>query len=219
MDITRPGEDQGFATAGYDIVVAANVLHATPDLGETLQHIWRLLAAGGILVLNEVTAVQDFATLTFGLSEGWWAFRDGQRRLPGAPLVAVPGWRALLDETGFPEVLALGLNEQMAETEQQQSVLVARRNQEPASARSLGTRSGLSGSDQPAFVAHNHAESDTSLQTIIREELGQTLGLDASLIDPGGRFMDYGVDSILGLDLVNRLNRRFELELTPTLVI
>ena len=42
-----PGE-QGFADLQYDVVIAANVLHATCDMRQTLTHISRLMVPGVI---------------------------------------------------------------------------------------------------------------------------------------------------------------------------
>ena len=47
LDIEREPAGQGYAAHGYDVVVAANVLHATRDLRETLAHCRGLLAPGG----------------------------------------------------------------------------------------------------------------------------------------------------------------------------
>ena len=217
FDATRPGEAQGFATGGCDIMVAANVLHAVPDLRDTMNHLWRLLAPGGVLALNEVTAVQDFATLTFGLTTGWWAFRDSERRLPGAPLADPERWRIVLAESGFPELATLGLTETGPHA---QAILLARRDLRPAPPAPVGqcvTLPQPQTTPAPSRAAVNAAPAAT-LEAVIREEAAQTLGMAAQAIDPLGRFMDYGVDSILGLDLINRLNRRYGLDLSPTIV-
>jgi len=214
FDATKAGEPQGFATGSFQILVAANVLHAVPDLGETLGHLWRLLSPDGVLALNEVTAVQDFATLTFGLTDGWWAFCDPQRRLPGAPLADPARWRTAFAEAGFPEMLALGLS---GEEPQAQAILLARRDARVATPAPAGKRTPLPTPPAQAIPA-NTSTAPSSLETVIREEAGQTLGVAAQSIDPLGRFMDYGVDSILGLDLINRLNRRYGLNLGPTVV-
>src|SRR5690606_8311788 len=80
-----------------------NVLHATPDLRETLRNAARLLAPGGLLVLYEVVARQRFADLTVGLTEGWWAFDDPEIR-PSYALLPRKAWRDVLAETGFTGV-------------------------------------------------------------------------------------------------------------------
>jgi len=225
LDITRPPEPQGFATGGFHLVIAANVLHAVPDLKESLGYLYRLLAPEGLLVLNEVTAVQDFATLTFGLTDGWWAFRDPHRRLPGAPLADPARWQAIFADRGFPAMLNLGLPDNQRDA---QAILVAKRDAAVALALPTGQRTGLpaglsavqaaiqtSVQSTPAPVSH---VPSASLERAIQEATAQTLGMNPSAVDLSGRFMDYGVDSILGLDLINRLNRRYGLELNPTVV-
>ncbi|CAM5693846.1 Polyketide synthase PksM [Streptomyces tendae] len=81
LDIERPPATQDFTPHGYDLVLATNVLHATADIERTLAHVRELVAPGGTLLVNEVTRASDFLTLTFGLTPGWWAFRDAGRRL------------------------------------------------------------------------------------------------------------------------------------------
>uniref|UniRef100_UPI000A6AD972 SDR family NAD(P)-dependent oxidoreductase n=1 Tax=Streptomyces specialis TaxID=498367 RepID=UPI000A6AD972 len=101
LDIERDPLEQGFAAGEADVLVATNVLHATADIARTLRNAARLLRPGGLLLLNEATAATDFLTLTFGLTDGWWRYEDAGRRLPGSPLLAPGGWRAVLADAGF----------------------------------------------------------------------------------------------------------------------
>ena len=55
LDIERDPAQQGFAGRRFDVVLAANVLHATADLREVLNHVRELLVPGGLLILAEVT--------------------------------------------------------------------------------------------------------------------------------------------------------------------
>jgi acyl transferase domain-containing protein/acyl-CoA synthetase (AMP-forming)/AMP-acid ligase II/NADPH:quinone reductase-like Zn-dependent oxidoreductase/acyl carrier protein/NADP-dependent 3-hydroxy acid dehydrogenase YdfG len=106
LDIEHAPETQGFTTHHYHVVVAANVLHATADLCQTLRHARSLLAPGGLLVLIEVTTPSAWLDLTFGLTEGWWRFADTELR-PDCPLLAAERWRTVLREEGFVEPVAL----------------------------------------------------------------------------------------------------------------
>ena len=76
LDISSDPLKQGFVGGYFDIVVGANVLHATPDLETSLAHTRTLLRPGGVVVLLEATTPQRFGDLTVGLLEGWWAFTD-----------------------------------------------------------------------------------------------------------------------------------------------
>jgi SAM-dependent methyltransferase len=106
LNVEEPPFRQGFEKAGYDVVVAANVLHATRDLRNTLRQVTDLVAPGGRLVLREITTPLMFVTLSFGLLEGWWIAED-DLRIPGSPLAGEPTWTTLLAEAGFSRVAAL----------------------------------------------------------------------------------------------------------------
>ncbi|MDE0622075.1 MAG: beta-ketoacyl synthase N-terminal-like domain-containing protein, partial [Bryobacterales bacterium] len=101
LDIERDPADQEFALHGYDLVVAANVLHATRDLGATLAHCRHLLAPSGVLMAVEETARKEWLDLTFGLLPGWWRFQDAYRS--DHALVPSPVWRQALTDAGFEE--------------------------------------------------------------------------------------------------------------------
>jgi acyl transferase domain-containing protein/SAM-dependent methyltransferase/aryl carrier-like protein/dienelactone hydrolase len=100
LDVERDPETQGCRPGSFDLVLTANVLHATADLGQVLGHVRRLLAPGGLLLLLEVTARQRWLDLIFGLTEGWWRFTDTGLR-PSHPLLSREQWETLLTETGF----------------------------------------------------------------------------------------------------------------------
>ncbi len=110
LDIERSPLEQGFARQAYDLVLAANVLHATRDIGATLNHCRELLAPGGALVLFEAQRRQAWLDITFGLLEGWWRFEDAYR--PDYVLMSPGEWQRVLKDCGFVESLALALDEE-----------------------------------------------------------------------------------------------------------
>ena len=107
LDIERSPAEQGFADQQFDVIVAANVIHATADLRVTMQHIHTLLAPGGLLVVLEGTRPVRWLDLTFGMTDGWWRFTDTGLR-PDYPLLSATNWCALLEQLGFhaPHVVA-----------------------------------------------------------------------------------------------------------------
>lgn len=104
LDITKPANEQGFEPGSFDIVIATNVLHATPDIRTTLTHTRALLAPGGHLLLNELNRSPG-PSLLFGMTKGWWEPADGMRI--GGPLIEPRKWPQLLRDQGFSEVAAL----------------------------------------------------------------------------------------------------------------
>ncbi|MEW6379008.1 MAG: SDR family NAD(P)-dependent oxidoreductase, partial [bacterium] len=101
LDIEKDPQEQGFEPGSADIVLASNVVHATRRMHHTIGQIKKLLKTNGLLILNEVTRVQDFATLTFGLTSGWWLFEDEENRLKGSPLLDAAGWKQVLAANGI----------------------------------------------------------------------------------------------------------------------
>jgi acyl transferase domain-containing protein/acyl carrier protein len=141
LDIERDPATQGFEPGRCDIVVAANVLHATADLRAALRHVRSLLAPGGLLVLLEATGRLRTVDLIFGLTEGWWRFADHDLR-PAHPLLSTPRWKLLLAETGFDEVAATSLpGAENGDPASRQTVLVAHADRSaPAPAATGGGR-------------------------------------------------------------------------------
>ena len=108
LDIERAPREQGFDPHTCHLVLAANVLHATRDLGQSLEHCRRLLAPSGMLVVLEATRAERWLDLTFGLLAGWWRFEDRYRT--DHALVGTPVWKRALADAGYrdPAILEPG---------------------------------------------------------------------------------------------------------------
>jgi acyl transferase domain-containing protein/NAD(P)-dependent dehydrogenase (short-subunit alcohol dehydrogenase family)/acyl carrier protein/SAM-dependent methyltransferase len=100
LDLDLEPTPQGFSNGHYHLVLAANVIHATADLQESLSRLHRLLVPGGYLVMLEGAGRQGWIDLTFGLTAGWWRFTDKALR-PNYPLLDRSGWRTALERCGF----------------------------------------------------------------------------------------------------------------------
>src|SRR5262249_34488176 len=88
-------------------VGGATGAHATADWRRPLGRARRLLAPGGLLLLLEGTTPRRWLDLVFGLTAGWWRFRDVDVR-PAHPLLSGPQWVDVLHTCGFREALCLG---------------------------------------------------------------------------------------------------------------
>ena len=100
LDIGQDPLGQGFAAQSYDLVVASNVLHATPDIAATVRHVAALLRPGGKLALLELTQASVPSVFPFAALPGWWLSEDRHRSADG-PLLTKGAWHALLGEAGF----------------------------------------------------------------------------------------------------------------------
>ncbi|KAL2071876.1 hypothetical protein VTL71DRAFT_13111 [Oculimacula yallundae] len=100
LDIEKDVTSQGFNAHSYDIVLAANVLHATHKLEETLKNARKLLKPGGYLVMLEIVDNRPLRVgLVFGGLPGWWVGREDGRRY--APTIELTQWNKILKQTGF----------------------------------------------------------------------------------------------------------------------
>ncbi|MCB9450591.1 MAG: SDR family NAD(P)-dependent oxidoreductase [Anaerolineaceae bacterium] len=132
LNIEENPAEQGLAGQQFDLIIAANMIHATADLRQTLAHVRQLLAPGGLFIMVEVTSIQRWIDITFGMTDGWWRFTDGALR-SNYPLLSQPEWLALLRDCGFAEAAALPEQGQAFDG---QSVLMARNADETTVATS-----------------------------------------------------------------------------------
>lgn len=106
LDIETDPTSQGFQGGYYDIVIAANVLHATRNLHETLSHCRELLAPGGVLIALESLRGRAWQDLTFGFLDGWWRYEDDYRENHA---IASPDiWLNALKDAGYAEAHVFG---------------------------------------------------------------------------------------------------------------
>jgi acyl transferase domain-containing protein/NAD(P)-dependent dehydrogenase (short-subunit alcohol dehydrogenase family)/SAM-dependent methyltransferase/acyl carrier protein len=156
------------AAESADILLAANVLHATADLRQTLARLRHALRPGGTMVLVEGTAPQRFGDLTVGMTDGWWRFTDTDLR-PDYPLISRARWLELLREAGF-EADALGVSDSLGSLVTQQTILVARlpqaKSSVPPRPAMLRLKSGLT--DNKARL-RKHLESNAATPRIVLE--------------------------------------------------
>ncbi|WP_417737890.1 SDR family NAD(P)-dependent oxidoreductase [Rosistilla oblonga] len=129
LDIEQDPKSQGFDLGSYDLIIAANVLHATRDLDQTVANARSLLASGGQLLLLEGTRRCRWMDLTFGLTEGWWRFDDKVR--VDYPMASESTWRNLLARHAFDDVQTVSpfAEEDDRESEAENVVIVATADQ------------------------------------------------------------------------------------------
>ncbi|KAK7917408.1 hypothetical protein PG985_011016 [Apiospora marii] len=108
LDITQDPAAQGFEAPhdAYDLVIAANVLHATPDLDATLRHVRSLVRPGGKLALVEIAKEITPFSFPFAMLPQWWMAEDRYRAVDAemTPLVSEQTWNDALVSNGFSGV-------------------------------------------------------------------------------------------------------------------
>jgi acyl transferase domain-containing protein/NAD(P)-dependent dehydrogenase (short-subunit alcohol dehydrogenase family)/SAM-dependent methyltransferase len=100
LNVENDPAEQDYVPHSYDVVIAANVLHATANLGRTMRHVRSMLRPGGYLLLFETTGVQNLSIpFIFGGLPSWWPGEEPERRL--MPIVPTLRWDSILQDTGF----------------------------------------------------------------------------------------------------------------------
>ena len=106
-DISRPPEEQGLHTRSFDIITAFYVVHAAPNLHETLKSLRRLLVPGGCLLVCELDASAWKQTpgslwhdMVFGSFAEWFGSTDGREHCALTPA----SWASILQNAGFVDV-------------------------------------------------------------------------------------------------------------------
>ncbi|RDW76877.1 putative Polyketide synthase (JCVI) [Aspergillus mulundensis] len=99
LNINEDPAQQGYKLGTYDLIIASNVVHATPSLKRSLANLKSLLAPGGRLFLQEIGEEFAIAEYIFGLLPGWWVGENDQR--VDKPYVPVDRWRQELTAVGF----------------------------------------------------------------------------------------------------------------------
>lgn len=102
FDVSRSPLEQGFEVQSYDLILAANVIHATPVLQDTLRNLSPLLRTDGHLVMTELAGSLRAINYIFGALPGWWLGEADDR--PDNPYVEADRWDQELKSAGFTGV-------------------------------------------------------------------------------------------------------------------
>ncbi|GGP81511.1 hypothetical protein GCM10010185_64360 [Saccharothrix coeruleofusca] len=217
FDASEPPHGQGLDIGAFDVVIAANVLHVTPDVRATLRGVKALLRRNGLLALNEISGFYLVNHLTFGLLDGWWAHTDPQVRVPGSPALSPAGWRAVLEQEGFggvafPAADAEPLGQQIVVAHSDGVARGPRVAAEPQAPARPAVR------PTPVAEPEPQAVPVASIAAVVLDVLADALRMPASAIDPSRAFADYGLDSIVGAGFIQQLNAALGLDLLTTVI-
>lgn len=143
LDINTDPVAQGFNLGYFDMVIAANVIHATKNLSTTFAHIKRLLRPRGTMILVETTHTSRFADLVFGLTEEFWD-KNGSETKNTTVLRTASEWKNILISEGFEQSAVLAEN--MHTIRHPLSVVIAQKKDGISAAPKMGPK-------QPAMAS------------------------------------------------------------------
>ena len=215
----------------YDVVLAANSLHAAKDLRAALAGLFDVLQPGGSLVLIETTTGHAWHEVSTGLIEGWQHFSD-QVRGSGSPLISLGQWAEELAGCGFEHHFAapsphlpthrLGLH-----------VLIAHKPLQASSIPEPGPEPGAAALDRVASPPGAEAVAASLIGEIASASPKQRINLAVEAVTAAvaqvlgratppmkdDRLMELGLDSLMAIELRNRLQTTFGIDrLSSTLV-
>lgn len=182
LDIENDPAQQGFQPADYDLVIAANVLHATTYIDKTVKNVRQLLKPGGKLLLLESTQPTVHRSFVFGSLPGWWL--GATQRCKDSPLLSEEEWNITLRNSGFSGLDSILHSYPDAEFQTDSLIIsTARRNDAHAidtvNLALVLTSAQLSKQDEsPGYRISQHICSMSSKYTIQMSSLG-----DSSLHD------------------------------------
>ncbi len=212
LDISLAPGEQGFEPGSFDMIVAANVLHATPHLRRTVAHARSLLREDGWLLLLECTSPPLWGDMVFALLGGWWLFEDRDLR-PDYPLIPADRWSRVLAETGFRDPVGLNDGDDAMHT-----LFVSQagkwKNSAPArpvpavadKARPVqpGESDGLPSSGDPSW---------SSRRRLVLACAASVMEMPQDMIDPARPLNEYGMDSLMTLEFAAMVHRQTGIEL------
>jgi malonyl CoA-acyl carrier protein transacylase/SAM-dependent methyltransferase len=223
FDLDRQIADQGYIEGQFDLIIAVNAVHASADLEASLARLASLLAPGGMIALGETTTAFPWFDFTTGLIEGWRQHMDTLRK--DGPLLGAAAWTDALRGAGFAAAAHFPEAGAAANVLGQHLIL----------ARKAGELSEAAGAawSAPAETPHAPpAEERTPvvsvletlaqvapverldvMRALVRGHLRAILGItEEGAPDRQARLTDLGFDSLMAVQLRNRLTRALALE-------
>jgi 3-oxoacyl-(acyl-carrier-protein) synthase/SAM-dependent methyltransferase len=222
FDLDQDLSPQDMPSGYFDLIVAANSVHASRDLGQALDRVTQLLAPGGVLLLYEVTRDFEWFEMSLGLIEGWQHHVDPLRS--DSPLLPAPRWLELLQARGFENVRTLPDASSRAQVLGHHIIIAGK----PAGAQagviragaSLPMRAAVSLPKPPASQASDESlrerllamapdERREHLRQLVRAHVMRVMraGSNAPPLAYDAGLMSAGVDSLMAVELKNALQR------------
>lgn len=225
LNIEHPITEQEIQADRYDIVIAANVIHATRNIHRSIRHCKSALRNGGILLLNEIHAQSAYGHVTFGLLDGWWRYEDADLRIAGTPLLAPAAWLQVLREEGFESIFFPAeplhdLGHHITVGASDGVVRLPARVRQSINAARAGTGSGANvvRAEPTKHVDRSDGRAGPAairlVEGMLVGALAKCLNRPEEKIEIDTPFSEYGLDSILSIGLLKRINAALGLTLS-----
>jgi len=209
FDISKNSLKQGFNAEQFNILVGSNVLHAVPDIRQTIKNLKKLIKPGGYLILVETTKQNRFADCTVGMLDGWWGFTDKSIRAD-YPLLSSQQWQIIFSQEGFSiDTIPVKYGTSVIDTDF--SILIAHLPETISEKDNYETTKKTKVENVSIPKIDNDSLTD-KIAEFIKAEL-VLLNIDISEDDVS--FASLGLHSLVAVQFVNVINKKLNLELSP----
>ena len=219
-NVEQDPKSQGFDESTFDVVIAANVLHATTDIQRTLGMVNFILKPKGKLIINELVEKTFYSTLTFGLLDGWWLADDDHYRVNGSPLLTRKMWEIVLGQCGFgfieipiPKNILSGQAIIAASTT---GVVYMDTNDNITIKESTVDKTNKIVKANP--VRNIEFRDSNQIKKGIANIVANVARVSVDKVKPNTPFSDYGIDSILGVSFIQNINEKFGTDFTTPIL-
>ncbi|WP_442948676.1 beta-ketoacyl synthase N-terminal-like domain-containing protein [Nostoc sp.] len=223
LDIDKSPTEQGFEKYSFDVIIAANVLHATRNIDQTLNNVRSLLAPGGFLLVWEITQPKIDFDISWGLL---LKPLNDKRRSPGQPFIIKEQWFEALRAQDFVQVAAFPETEAI-----EHQIIMAVASASAAFSKKSGqkeTDTKLESSLQitPDLVQLEklsalHSRPNLPNSSVApRDEIEQKIAdiwqelLGIKQVGIYDSFFELGGDSLIAVQIISRLKNTFSIKLT-----
>ena len=200
LDIERDPFEQGFQPRQFDLVLAANCLHATHSIHRTLSNVLKLLAPNGLSMFIEGTSPRRWVDLIFGMTEGWWLFEDYHLR-PNHPLLGSEEWKQVCREVGLLNATVVGEDIDVSAELYHQAIVLAQAPKEVSPANKIASK--MPRNDECWLIFSDERGFGVRLAEALRHR-----GAHCSLVSKSSKYErrddHYGIDP-MDLDHYQRL--------------
>lgn len=220
LDIEKDIIEQGFENETFDLILASNVVHATKNIKEALEHISSALASNGLLMLIELTKPTAFFDMTFGLVKG--KVEDPVYRPEHITFLSAKQWEDALKNEGFNKVLALPCDEEYSDVIGQHVIVAKKKKnggkeafQERVEEKIIQEKTFEASEEKEqesqkkldlVFLDRYYEIKAEERQSVLREylkvQLNTLLGYSPTeTVDENVSLVELGVDSLMLIDL------------------
>ena len=186
----------------FDLVIAVKVLSSTENVQNTINSIKYMLKDEGILLLDEITKVQNFEKVILGLTPMWWNYNDENNRMKSSPMISASKWEELLLNSEFSNINIQGTFP-IKSTKLNECIIYSENHSEVD--KNFKDKVNIFIKDESSL--DEDTNDNNELENTIIRIWKEVLDIDNVTIKEN--FIDLGGDSILMTQVISRIDKLY----------